>query len=114
MDKTKDGFNKLQWSQFVGDSQYVVRCNDMAEFIKLIGAVNDFVKKQPKTDAVAPGTPPPQQTTIPTAMKSKPCDIHGVAMYEKTGAYGPYFSHYDKEQGYCNGRGFKAKAYKKY
>jgi len=114
MDKTKDGFNKLQWSQFVGDSQYVVRCNDMVEFIKLIGEVNDFVKKQPKNAPVVPSTPPPQQTTQGGTMNTSVCPIHGVTMYEKTGAYGPYFSHYDKVEGYCNGKGFKAKKYKQY
>lgn len=32
----KEGFNKLQWSKFVGDEQYVVRSNDKAEYKDLV------------------------------------------------------------------------------
>ena len=108
MDKKKDGFNKLQWSMFVGDSQYVVRCNDMTEFIKLIGDVQDFVVKQPKNAPLVTNKPLVTQKPMDTAMRSKLCPVHGVASYEKTGKYGTFFSHFDKEHGYCNdGKGYK-------
>lgn len=65
MDKTKDGFNKLQWSSFVGSDQYVVRSNDMGEFIDLIGEVEDFIKKAPKNaSTMTKETPETQKPTM--------------------------------------------------
>lgn len=103
MDKTKDGFNKLQWSKFVGkEEQYVVRCNDMGEFIQLIAQVNDFVAKQPKEEA-----PPFVEQPVQTTQKKKFCPVHGTPMEEhvskKTGK--PYHSHKDEVGAMCFGKG---------
>lgn len=35
------------------------------------------------------------------------CAIHRIKMYEKEGQYGKYWSHGNRETGYCNGKGFK-------
>lgn len=62
-----------------------------------------FTQKPATSQTTAVSTPP----TPAVPMKSEVCPIHGVAMYEKTGKYGTYFSHYDKVHGWCNSKGYK-------
>jgi hypothetical protein len=50
--KEKETFNKLQFSKFIGQDQFVVRSNDKTEFLDLITFVNDFACKQPKNESV--------------------------------------------------------------
>ena len=69
-----------------------------------------YSAKPATSQTVAVSTP----STPAVPMNSEVCSIHGVAMYEKTGQYGPYFSHFDKVEGYCNGKGWKKQTYKKY
>jgi len=107
------GFPKYQISKFHGQGrelQSVFRTNSETEYKKQL---TEWLEVS-KIDAVMPATPLPQQTTAHTTMNTSVCPIHGVTMYEKTGQFGTYFSHYDKVEGYCNGRGFKAKKYKQY
>ena len=42
--------------------------------------------------------------------ETKMCPIHNVKMYYKEGKFGPYYSHGNKEMGYCNGKP-KVKSY---
>lgn len=38
------------------------------------------------------------------------CPVHHVKMFPKEGKYGTFYSHLDKDYGYCTGRGFKNKS----
>jgi len=107
------GFPKYQISKFHGQGrelQSVFRTNDEKEYKAQLKEWLEVSKITP----ITPTSTPQSTATPPSTMESKVCEIHGVAMYQKEGKFGPYFSHYDKEQGYCNGRGFKAKTYKQY
>lgn len=51
---SKEGFNKLQYSKFVGQDQFVVRSNDKTEFMELVAFIDDFVTKLPKEKVATP------------------------------------------------------------
>lgn len=54
----KDNFNKLQYSKFVGQNQFVVRSNDKAEFIELVTFIDDFIVKLPKETTIPKNAQP--------------------------------------------------------
>ena len=102
-----DNFNKLQYSKFIGQDQIVVRSNDKTEFLDLIEFVDDFVTKMPKNDPVVPVGAKKQVQAVVTTPKTQPdtkiCPIHTAKMYYHDGQYGPFWSHGNKQTGYCNG-----------
>ncbi len=67
--EAKDNFNKLQYSKFVGQDQFVVRSNNKVEFLDLVAFIDDFCSKTttPKKTTVAP-----VQKTFPPSTGNSP------------------------------------------
>jgi hypothetical protein len=114
MAEVKDGFNKLQWSNFITQSkQVVVRSNDLDEFFDLIEKVEKKYAAKPETNKDAPPfarestTRERVQEMVDEEPNTKICKEHGVTMYKKNGTTGIFYSHWDKINGYCSGRGYK-------
>lgn len=68
--------------------------------------MNTHFQTKPKVP-VAPVTPAPSYTPPTQAVKTSPdtqnCPIHNVAMTQRTGQYGIFYSHKDG-QTWCNGK----------
>jgi len=102
-------FPKLQFSKFIGQDQVVVRSDDKTEFLDLVTFIEDFIKKQPSTQQTVQKPTVSQQVS---KSNTKECPIHpGVMMYLKDGKFGPYYSHGNKAEGYCNGKPKYEKTY---
>lgn len=63
-----------------------------------------FTTKAQTPTSQTSGTPSQTTTQKPSLPKTKPCPIHGDIMYlHEKGKFGPFYSHGNKEKGYCNG-----------
>jgi len=98
-------FPKWQISKFENGNknlQSVFRTNDEEEYkkVKAEWLTEVEVKKDFPDKPMTQGAP-----------DTKMCPIHNVKMYLKDGKFGPYYSHGNKETGYCNGKPKYEKTY---
>ena len=84
---------KYQWSVFTANrnEQYVVRCDDFAEFEQGIRNIRHKMQEEAPDKEFEPQEMP------------KICDIHNVPMMKKKGPYGEFWSH-RWAQSFCNGK----------
>lgn len=96
-------FPRFQISKFHNGSkniQSVVRTNDEEEYNKWLGK---WLEEDKIDKTLNVGASTPKTYGTPTE-DTKMCPIHNVKMYRKEGKYGVYYSHGNKEVGYCNGK----------
>ena len=104
----EEGYPKFQWSVFLNgkEEQVVIRGDDWEQFVLDVEAVKgEFLKKEklPFPDDIDI----PEDTSLDEAVEKNICPIHKIVMTERQGQYGTFYSHWDKEKGYCNGKGWK-------
>lgn len=116
MKEEEKGFPPYQWSIFPDGNrgeQYVVRAGTIQELETMIGEVKAVISK----------SAPQQVENMPTADKraidevmagntsDELCPVHQVKMFKKTGQYGDFWTHGEKQADgswkNCNGKGFK-------
>lgn len=74
------------------------------EMVKAGATDPDWIRGEEKTNEVRePVNPVTSQPILTVDM----CPIHSVKMFPKEGKYGTFYSHLDREQGYCTGKGYK-------
>lgn len=85
--------------------------------IGVIDSVASF-DEMAKAGAVEQGKPtdpewirePVNPETSQPSLKVDTCPVHHVDMFPKEGKYGTFYSHLDKDYGYCTGKWFKARS----
>jgi hypothetical protein len=84
----ENGFPKYQYSEFVGDGQYVVRSNDKAEFkimvaeVKLAVAASPKIQKASQTQNSAPTSD--SKPKVPYMHVGEKCPVCGQGTLQKT------------------------------